>query len=233
MLLGTALVEAGQVQEGLSHMEEAVRLDPADVNARFNLGLALQRQGRLDDARKQLEEALRLDPEHVDAQLVLGVIEGTEGRHERAAQRFEAVLQNKPDHDEGQFNLGVALNMLGRPAEALVRLRESLRLRPDVPERMIYLAGLLATHADASVRDPEEAIRIAEEAVELTGRRDAVALDTLAAAYASAGRFDDAARTAEEALARANAAGAGAYARDIAARRDLYRQGRPYIAPGR
>ena len=123
--------------------------------------------------------------------------------------------------------------MSGQPQDALRHLRESLRLRPGVPQRMMYLAGMLATHADESIRDPEEAIRIAERVAELTERKDASVLDTLAAAYAAAGRFEDAITTAQEASARAREAKRTDLAEAILKRKAMYEQGQPYIAPKR
>jgi hypothetical protein len=54
-------------------------------------------------------------------------------------------------------------------------------------------------------------------------------LDTLAAAYAAAGRFDEAVQTADRALSRAG--DQPALAAEIRQRRSLYATGRPYLAP--
>jgi tetratricopeptide (TPR) repeat protein len=53
---------------------------------------------------------------------------------------------------------------------------------------------------EADSGEADEAIELAERATELTRRRDAYILDTLAAAYAAGGRYEQAAATAEEAL---------------------------------
>ena len=62
------------------------------------------------------------------------------------------------------------------------------------------MASILATHADPSVRRPQEAIRLGQRAAELTDHQDPLILGTLSAAYASAGQFDQAAALAEIAL---------------------------------
>ena len=53
-------------------------------------------------------------------------------------------------------------------------------------------------------------------------------LDTLAAAYAGGGRFADAVRTAEAALALAVAQGKRSFAETVRARLTLYQAGSPY-----
>ncbi len=65
----------------------------------------------------------------------------------------------------------------------------------------------------------------------LTARHDVMALDTLAAAYAEAGRFNDAAATAGEAAALAARQGDSQTAADVGTRLALYRAGRPYREP--
>jgi hypothetical protein len=50
-------------------------------------------------------------------------------------------------------------------------------------------------------------VAVAERAVELTARKDATSLDTLAAAYAEADRFSDAVRVGSEAIALAERTG--------------------------
>jgi len=62
----------------------------------------------------------------------------------------------------------------------------------------------------------------------LTSRQDVMSLDTLAAAYAEAGRFADATATAREAAGVAAAHGDPQTAADINRRLALYASGRPY-----
>jgi spermidine synthase len=58
-------------------------------------------------------------------------------------------------------------------------------------------------------------------------------LDTLAAAYAAAGRFAEAVAAAERAVPLAESGGQAELARRIQSRLELYRAGRPYRAAQR
>ena len=60
-------------------------------------------------------------------------------------------------------------------------------------------AWLLATSPDAAIRDGERAVSLMEELLS-EGRREPAWVDTLAAAYAEAGMFNEAVETQEEAL---------------------------------
>jgi protein O-mannosyl-transferase len=67
------------------------------------------------------------------------------------------------------------------------------------------LAWVLAAFPDASIRNGDKALRLAERANQLSGSKDPAVLRTLAAAYAENGRFTEATVTAETGLQLANA----------------------------
>ena len=87
------------------------------------------------------------------------------------------------------------------------------------------LAWLRATAPDPGLRNGPEAVRLAERACQQTQYKEVVPIRTLAAAYAEAGRFDDAVATARKALAMALAQGP----KELAARDEqlleLYKSG--------
>ena len=103
-----------------------------------------------------------------------------------------------------------------------------MELNPDFPKACNNLARIRATHTDAALRDGAQAVELAERCCELTGHQVAAALDTLAAAYAEAGRFDEAIQTASRAIEVATAAGNEKFAQEIRGRLVLYRQSVPY-----
>jgi hypothetical protein len=103
-----------------------------------------------------------------------------------------------------------------------------LDLQPQSPELLNNLAWILATCPEANVRDGAEAVRLAERACELTRFKRTLMIGTLAAAYAEAGRFADAASTAEKACALAAKSGNEALVGKNQELLHLYRAGRPY-----
>ena len=106
-------------------------------------------------------------------------------------------------------------------------LRRGRELLPNNIDMTNDLAWQLATTPDASVRDGAEAVRWAEQCVKSTDPAGADVLDTLAAAYAEAGRWDDAVATAREAIELANTTEEEALAGQIAAHLRLYEQQQP------
>ena len=159
------------------------------------------------------------------------MVAGETNRNDEAIPHFRSALQLQPNDFEARYRLGHALQVTGRTIEAMPEFKQSLELNPRYAEPAAALAWILAVHEDASVRDSSEAVRLAELARELTGGRRGGPLDVLAAAYASAGRFDEAARVAARALEIMNAgADNNGDAAQVEIRLEAYRNGRP--APG-
>src|SRR3984885_11159895 len=85
-------------------------------------------------------------------------------------------------------------------ADEIEQYGEDLRIDPDYLEALNNLAWLLATQTTVEGGDPIRAVAIAERARKLTDSRVATYLDTLAAAYAAAGLFNDAVAMAQKAI---------------------------------
>ena len=100
--------------------------------------------------------------------------------------------------------------------------------RANEPNLHNSLAWLLATCPLDSLRNGAEAVDQARRAVALCRRQNAGTLDTLAAAYAEAGRFPDAVATARDALKLAAGQDGPELAASISGRIVLYEAGKPY-----
>jgi tetratricopeptide (TPR) repeat protein len=140
-------------------------------------------------------------------------------RHWRDSEAlFRHALAVTAENPIAHAHLAAALLEGGRPAEAIAHYRESIRLRPDSAPVANALAWLLATTPEAELKNPYLAVQLAERAVGLSGGRDPRILDTLAAAYADAGRQEEAAAAAERALALARERGDAALEAELRAR---------------
>src|SRR5262249_31402123 len=102
--------------------------------------------------------------------------------------------------------------------------RQAISKDPNWAEAYRSLAWLEATCPNPTFQNPQEAIATAERAAKLAQTADYLILDTLAAAHASAGRFDKASEIQRQAVACAPPE----MASSLRQRFDLYRSGRAF-----
>jgi len=158
-------------------------------------------------------------------------------RHWRNGETlYERVIAVWPDgigmdtKAEVHRKLALKASMLGKFDQAILHHKEVLRIDPHNEKSLNSLAWILATAADAKLRRPEDAIDYARKACMLTDFQDALLLDTLAAAYAAAGRFSKSVATAEEAV---KLAADDESRQEFQERLGLYKAGKPYVQPAR
>ncbi|MGE4608876.1 MAG: tetratricopeptide repeat protein, partial [Myxococcota bacterium] len=225
--LGKALAEDGQTKAAIAELERAIdsyrNRGTPEVHAYLASALAQDRQ--LERARLQYLKAIALRPEYGDAHVNLGFVLVLQQRHQEALAHLERALELDGETAELRASLGETSAELGNPADAKLHYSAALRLRPGWLPPANNLAWILATHPDPRVCDAEQALRIAET---LT-RSHPTVLDTIAAAQAAAGQFDDARKNAIAAIALARNAGRDDFVRAIEARLALYRADQAFV----
>lgn len=226
--LGTALAAAGRRQEAIDQFQRALQIEPAYAYAHNNLGSLLLARGELDEARSHFTRAIAIDPQYAEARNNLGRLLAYDGLTTEAAEQLTRALAIKEDYAEAHFNLARVLLTQDRVADAIAHYRRAVALLPEWLPALDGLAWTLAADPRPGARNAGEAVALAERAVSITKRDDPAALDVLAAAYAAAGRFDEAVTSATRAADLAQGISPNAVA-DITARLALYRQRQPYV----
>jgi Flp pilus assembly protein TadD len=87
----------GQMDEGAAHLREAIRLQPANDLAHFDLGSIYLRQARPADAYQEFLTTTRLNPEDSQAFGSLGIVCLQTGRRDEARECFQTTLRLNPD----------------------------------------------------------------------------------------------------------------------------------------
>jgi len=119
----------------------------------------------------------------------------------------------------------------GNAAEAIVHFQQALQIEPADQATQNNLAWLLATCPDASLRNGQKAVELAEQANHLTGGGNPVVLCTLAAAYAEVGRYSEAVQTAQRGWQLAKAESSTELAGKLQFELKLFQAGTPFHNP--
>ena len=226
--IGKNAARIGRKEEALESLRQAVSLQPNFAEAKALLASVLIDAGQFDEALRLNQEAVALHPDDARLRLVSAGLLSRANRPREASDACREALRINPDYAEAHNTLAWLLKDQGKLTEALEHFREAARLRPGMVQAMMGLAWVLATHPDSHVRNPREALRLAERVVQLSPPQNWVALDTLAAAYAANGRLPEAVQTQRKTLDLVR----GISPKDTSAvetRLALYEQGKPFL----
>ncbi len=129
--LGRVLAARGDLDEGIRHLRESLRINPYIALNHYNLGKALALLGRPEEAVGAYRDAVNLQPDYPDAWYNLGNACLKLGRNAQAVEAFRQALRWSPGYAAAWNNLGIAYRDSGRRSEAREAFREAVRLRPD------------------------------------------------------------------------------------------------------
>jgi tetratricopeptide (TPR) repeat protein len=102
---GQALIQQGRWTDAVTNYHQALRFDPANVAALYNLGNAFARQGLWDQAIDHYRRALQARPDQVDALNNLGFALSAKGQFAEALTCYEAALKWNTNSAETHNNL--------------------------------------------------------------------------------------------------------------------------------
>lgn len=211
-------------------LREALALG-ADYQTRLKAGALLRDGGRTAEALTIFRDASAERPQTPHAFYELGDLLLDTGDYSGAVAPLATAAELSPDSAGVHAALGAALLGADRPAEAVAAFRDALEIEPAMPAALGPLAGILAAHPRRDLRDPAEAVRLAERLAGQFSFQESRSLDLFGAAYAAAGDYRNAIQAAERAAALAGSGGAVDLAAAIRQRLALYRAGRPYVGP--
>jgi len=227
--LGTILMREGNLSGAKIQYEYALRIKPNYAEAHYNLGNILMQEGKPAEARARYEQVLVINPAYADAHNNLGVIFLRQGEIQQAKAKFDDTLRIEPKHYDAHHNLGDVFASQQNFMKAKFYYERAFEINSYNLMVMNKLAWLLATCPDNSVRDGVRAIELAQKACNLTNYKEPGLLNTLAAAYAEAGRFAEAVQTSSQVLDLAKLQNNDpTYIEQIQLHLEQYKQGRPF-----
>jgi protein O-mannosyl-transferase len=226
--LGNALVHKGETDAAIVHCQKAVMMQPNDPDTQVALANALLQKGVVDEAIVHYEKALAFRPSYFMAHYGLGHAFLEKGEIDGAIAHCQAAVSIEPEHADAHTTFAVALDEKGRTADAIAQYEKALEISPRSVSAENNLAWLLATCPNASLRNGEKALELAQQADQLSGGGNPMVLRTLAAAHAEKGQFEKAVEIARAASQLATTQGDGELAKNLEQELAFYKAGSPY-----
>jgi tetratricopeptide (TPR) repeat protein len=194
------LYDKGDFERAITDYGDAIRLGLREADVFRGRGMAHASRGEYAEAIADYDAALRIEPNHAETLHNRALAHGKQGDTKRALADLNEVLRAEPENAVALSDRGFLHTEAGELDKALADYQAAVELSPRSASAHQRLAWLLATSTKDRLRDGKKALEHAERACALTNRKDAVCLQTLAAAQAECGRFDEAVTVLKTAL---------------------------------
>ncbi len=197
---GVSYAAAGRYDEAQKDFSRVIELNSEYPNAYFNRGEVLYALGRFEEALIDYNSVLRNDAGDFAAYISRGHAFFQLRRFREALDDYNQAVRLRPDVAAAVANRGDAYQSLGMWERAAQDYRRAIDLDDGLGRAYLSAAWLMATCPNEQYRDESLALEAAEKAIELDGRDNYRYLDTLAAAQANSGKFDEAKATLNAAV---------------------------------
>jgi len=226
----TAADRAANIPEFVNIQPEQfaeIRQEFADYYTHYRAGTFHEYRHQYAQAIEEFQKALKEEPKHVESLYLLASCLARMDRQEEAIPYARKAAALMPNSATIAGLLGALLSHTGQYSEALMYLKAAYAANPGDVSIANNLAWVLATCPVSIRRDGHRAVQLAEWVCKATAYKSPPLLDTLAAAYAEVGQFDQAVRTTLQAIeiVRNNPKASTA---TLESRLELYKAGKPY-----
>jgi tetratricopeptide (TPR) repeat protein len=224
LALAKALRSNGELDAASEQLEQILALRPTREALRPLLAIHTSR-GDWDRVIAQWEAYIAEAP--FDPMLAAQAVQAhyALGQRSEARELFDQALAITGRTAKDYSRFGDLAYGQGDLETAIRYYRAALEIEPERHAAANNLAWILATADDDTLRNGSEALRLAERVVAASTTPDPNHLDTLAAALASTGRYDEAVDSAQQALEIAEARSLDAMADGLRKHLARYRAG--------
>lgn len=196
-----ALVKTGDLDGGLRDLTEAIRFDPKSSVYFLMRAKIFAAQHNPPATLDDLNKVIELNPKDAEGYSLRATMYMRTGDNEKALAEANRAIQLDPNNVAAYSCRLNVYTRMKRYNDAEADLKTVAGLHSKEPAtQWNSISWFRATCLDDRMRNANEAVSAGKKACELSGWKDYHRLDTLAAAYAEEGDFEQAVATENRAL---------------------------------
>ena len=145
MMAGTSLMKNGNLDGAIRHFQEALKIEPGNLNAHVSIGLALGYKRNFDEAISHFRTAIKINPRIPEIYNSLAVALAYTGKTDAAIVQLKKALEINPRFAKAHNTWGVMLAKSGKIDEGIDHLRKAVAIDPEYAEAKKNLELVLGT----------------------------------------------------------------------------------------
>ena len=134
VMAGTSLMEKGDLDGAIKHFQEALKIEPENINAHVSMGLALGYKRDFDGAISHFRAAIKINPRIPEIYNSLAVALAYIGKTDAAIVQLKKAIKINPRFAKAHNTWGVMLAKAGKIDEGIDHLRKAIAIDPEYAE---------------------------------------------------------------------------------------------------
>ncbi|MBW8002791.1 MAG: sulfatase-like hydrolase/transferase [Planctomycetes bacterium] len=218
-----------EYNEAIGYYLKAIEVDPNQTQGYSDISKVYKEMDDLDNAIKYARKTLELNPKNIEGYFYLSTYYIEKNMDDMPQKLLTQVLLESPLSYKAA--VGIVNKLIGKKEikRAYQYCSYMLKLDQDSGYALNALAWFQSASEIKEIRNPDQALKYAIKACEITKNQNVDYLDTLAVAYAATGDFKKAIKTAEQAAKLADFRKKTALAEGIKDRIELFKAGKSYL----
>jgi tetratricopeptide (TPR) repeat protein len=156
------MLAKGEIEKAAKYFNMAIKLNPANAEAHFNLGNIFLSKQLSEKAADEYKMAVKTNPNYTKALINLGVASEQMGQLDNAIENYRHAIKSDPNIAVAHFNLAVTLSRKGLMDEAVEHMHKYLEFEPqDAAARCKYAEMLLLQDkVERAIAEYEQVLKI-------------------------------------------------------------------------